>query len=376
MLIRKPAMGWNTWNTFARDINDELIREIADFMVKEGYLDAGYDTLVIDDNWQENERVDGHLAPDKSRFPNGIKPLADYVHSKGLKFGIYSAAGVRTCCNKPGSFGYEYVDAQDFADWGVDYLKYDLCHFPGSGDRKSAYLTMSMALKSTGRDIEYSAAICGEANPGEWMRSIGAHNYRMSGDITDSFGSISFIAQRRMNEHDFTAPGCYADMDMLVVGMDGKGYAAKGGCSIDEYFTHFALWCFYSSPLMIGCDIRKISPESKKILFNKDLIAINQDEECNAPYRERQSRYAQIVKDKFTVAKQLSGNKIAFGFFNFADSKVIQTSYMTDFGIPSYANKTLLFRNIQTGETFKVKDSHSVELDPHACAVYIAEFVD
>jgi alpha-galactosidase len=127
---------------------------------------------------------------------------------------------------------------------------------------------------------------------------------------------------------------------------------------------------------MIGCDIRKISPESKKILFNKDLIAINQDEECSAPYRERQSRYAQIVKDKFTVAKQLSGNKIAFGFFNFADSKVIQTSYMTDFGIPAYANKTLLFRNIQTGETFNVKDSHSVELDPHACAVYIAEFVD
>ncbi len=376
MLIRKPAMGWNTWNTFARDISDALIRDIADFMINEGYLEAGYDTLVIDDNWQESERVNGRLVPDKTRFPNGIKPLADYVHSKGLKFGIYSAAGVRTCCNKPGSFGYEYVDAQDFADWGVDYLKYDLCHFPGSGDRKSAYLTMSMALKATGRDIEYSAAICGETDPGEWMRSVGAHNYRMSGDINDSFGSIRFIAEKRMNEHDFTAPGCYADMDMLVVGMNGEGYAAKGGCTYDEYYSHFALWCFYASPLMIGCDIRKITPENKKILFNKDLIAINQDEECCAPYRERQSRYAQIIKNKFTLAKQLSGNKIAFGFFNFADSKVIQTSYMTDFGIPSYANKKLLFRDIQTGEKFTVKDAHSVELEPHSCAVYIAEFAD
>ena len=376
MLIRKPAMGWNTWNTFARDINEELIREIADFMVNEGYLEAGYDTLVIDDNWQEDERVNGRLVPDKKRFPNGIKPVADYVHSKGLKFGLYSAAGVRTCCNKPGSFGYEYVDAQDFADWGVDYLKYDLCHFPGSGDRKSAYLTMSMALKVTGRDIEYSGAICGEADPGEWMRSVGAHNYRMSGDINDSFGSIRFISQKRMNEPDFTAPGCYADMDMLVVGMNGEGYAAKGGCTYDEYFLHFALWCFYASPLMIGCDIRKISPEHKEILFNKDLIAINQDEECCAPYKEKQSRYANIFKDKFTIAKQLSGNKIAFGFFNFADSKLTQTSYMTDFGIPSYANKKLRFRNVQTNESFTVTDAHSVELAPHSCVVYIAEFAN
>ncbi len=376
MLIKKPAMGWNTWNTFGRDINEQLIRETADFMVNEGYLEAGYDTLVIDDNWQESERVNGRLVADKSRFPNGIKPVADYVHSKGLKFGLYSAVGVRTCCNKPGSFGYEYVDAQDFADWGVDYLKYDLCHFPGSGDRKSAYLTMAMALKATGRDIEYSCAICGESNPEQWMRSIGAHNYRMSGDITDSFGSIKYIAEKRMDTPDFTAPGCYSDMDMLVVGMNGVGYAAKGGCTLDEYFLHFALWSFFASPLMIGCDIRKITPECKEILFNKDLIAINQDEECRAPYRERQSRYATMIKDKFTLAKHLSNNKIAFGFFNFADREVLQASYMTDFGLPSNTSKKLRFRDIKTGETFIVKDAHSVTLAPHSCAIYIAEFVD
>ena len=195
MNINKPSMGWNTWNTFGANINEKMILEMADVMVSEGYLDAGYDTLVIDDAWQADERsADGHLAIDAEKFPNGIKYVADYVHSKGLKFGIYSAAGVRTCCNKPGSFGYEYVDAQDFADWGVDYLKYDLCHFPGAGDRKVAYLTMSMALKATGRDIVYSAAICGEAEPGTWLRSVGAHNYRMSGDIVDTFGSIKFIA--------------------------------------------------------------------------------------------------------------------------------------------------------------------------------------
>jgi alpha-galactosidase len=179
-----------------------------------------------------------------------------------------------------------------------------------------------------------------------------------------------------MNEHDFTAPGCYADMDMLVVGMHGRGYAAKGGCNAEEYFTHFALWCFYSSPLMIGCDIRKVDAESKAILFNKDLIAINQDPECGAPYRERQSRYATIIKDKFTLAKQLSNNKIAFGFFNFADKEVTQTSYMPDFGLPSNATKKFRFRNIRTGETFTVKDAHSVVLAPHTCAIYIAEFID
>lgn len=376
MIIRKPAMGFNTWNTFGRDINEELVRDIADFMVKEGYLEAGYNTLVIDDNWQKDERVCGHIVPDEERFPSGMKALADYVHSKGLRFGLYSAAGVRTCCNKPGSFGYEYVDAEDFADWGIDYLKYDLCHFPGSGDRKSAYLTMAMALKATGRDIEYSAAICGECEPGSWMRSIGAANYRMSGDITDSFGSIKHIAERRMDEPDFTATGCYADMDMLVVGMDGAGYAAKGGCNSEEYFTHFALWSLYASPLMIGCDIRKISAESKEILLNKDLIAINQDEACMSPYRERQSRYARIIKDKFTLIKQLSDYRFAFGFFNFTDSKARQTSYLTDFGIPSYANKSLIFRNVRTGETFEVRDAHSVELEAHGCAVYIAEFAD
>lgn len=377
MLVKTPPMGWNSWNTFGADICDQLIRETADIMASEGYLEAGYDTLVIDDAWQKDERSEtGHLIPDEKKFPYGIKDLADYVHSKGLKFGIYSAAGVRTCCNKPGSFGYEYIDAQDFAAWGVDYLKYDICHFPGCGDLKSAYLTMAMALKATGRDIVYSGAICGEHEPGTWMRSIGAHQYRMSGDICDSFASIQFIAEKRMKDPDFTAVGCYADMDMLVVGMNGEGYAAQGGCNYEEYYTHFALWAFYASPLFIGCDLRKVTDENKRILLDKALIAINQDEECNEPYRECNSRYAKIKKSKFTLMKQLSNGKFALGFFNFDNEKTTQCSYMSDFGLPSNANKRLKLTNIRTGQTETIKDAYSVELEAHACAVFVVEFVD
>ena len=377
MFVKTPPMGWNTWNTFGSDINDDLIREIADVMVRDGYLAVGYDTVVIDDGWQEDERsADGHIVADKAKFPYGMKALADYVHSKGLKFGIYSAAGVRTCCNKPGSFGYEFIDARDFADWGVDYLKYDLCHFPGSGNYKSAYLTMSVALKSTGRDIVYSGAICGESEPGSWMRSIGAHQYRMSGDICDAFGSMKFIAEKRMDMPDFTATGCYADMDMLTVGMKGKGHVADGGCTLNEYFMQFSLWCFYASPLFMGCDIRNVCEGAKKILCNKDLIAINQDYECNSPYRERQSRYARLTDSVFTLMKQLSGNKFAFGFFNFGDVKITQTSYMNDFGMPAYSKKHFRFTDIETGERTVVKDAYSADLEPHSCKVFIGEIVD
>ena len=377
MLVKTPPMGWNTWNTFGSDIQDGLVREIADSIVSDGYLAAGYDTIVIDDGWQEDERSsDGHLVVDKAKFPYGIKALADYIHNKGLKFGIYSAAGVRTCCNKPGSFGYEFIDAQDFADWGVDYLKYDLCHFPGNGDCNSSYLTMSIALKSTGRNIVYSGAICGENDPGSWMRSIGAHQYRISGDICDAFGSMKFIAEKRMNMMDFTAIGCYADMDMLTIGMDGKGHTANGGCSLNEYYMQFALWCFYASPLFIGCDIRNVSDAVKKILCNKTLISINQDEECNTPYRERKSRYARLDENRFTLMKQLSDNKFAFGFFNFGEETAIKTAYMNDFGLPAYSNKNFIFTDIENNVQTVVKDACSVNLEPHSCKVFIGEIVN
>ena len=181
----KSPMGWNSWNTFGSHINEKLIMEITDRLVSEGYQEAGYEYVIIDDCWSLRERVDGKLVADPELFPNGMKALADYVHSKGLKFGMYSCAGFKTCAGYPSSYGHEFEDAKQFAEWGVDYLKYDFCNFPASGDAKNAYLTMAMALRNSGRDIFFAACNWGVQDPAKWMRSRGANSYRSTGDIFD-----------------------------------------------------------------------------------------------------------------------------------------------------------------------------------------------
>ena len=377
MIKNTPPMGWNTWNTFGENINEELVKKTADILCETGLKDKGYEYVILDDCWSLRERdSNGRMVADPVKFPSGMKALGDYLHSKGLKFGIYSCIGTFTCQKYPGSFDYEFIDAQTFAEWGVDYLKYDHCYRPESLKSETLYRRMSIALANCGRDILFNTCSWGEQETAKWINSIDAHAWRSTGDIFDKWESIKGLFEQQFSVLGLGGKNCFNDMDMLVVGMKGKGNVGLGGCSVAEYSAHFDIWAFMCSGLIIGCDIREMDKDTLDILSNEEVIAINQDEECCAPYRERQSRYAQMIKDKFTVAKQLSGNRIAFGFFNFADSKVIQTSYMTDFGIPAYANKSLLFRNIQTCEKFIVKDAHSVELEPHSCAVYIAEFVD
>ena len=178
-----PAMGWNSWNTFGSNINEKLIMEMADRIVAEGYKEAGYEYVIIDDCWSLKERVDGKLVADPALFPRGMKALSDYIHGKGLKFGMYSCAGFKTCAGYPSSYGHEFEDAKQFAEWGVDYLKYDFCNFPASGDAKNAYLTMAMALRNSGRDIFFAACNWGVQDPAKWMRSRGANSYRSTGDI-------------------------------------------------------------------------------------------------------------------------------------------------------------------------------------------------
>ena len=176
MLASRPPLGWNSWNTFGEHINDRLIREMADCMVEQGWLSAGYEYLVIDDCWSLRERDEnGLLVPDPEKFPCGMKAVADYVHSKGLKFGMYSCAGVMTCASYPSSYDHEFTDAKTFASWGVDFLKYDFCNFPESGNCRGRYQTMSMALKASGRNILFSACNWGREDPWKWMRSVGAH---------------------------------------------------------------------------------------------------------------------------------------------------------------------------------------------------------
>ena len=185
MLAQKTPMGWNSWNTFGSNINEKLIMEMADVIVEQGYKDAGYEYVIIDDCWSLKERVDGKLVPDPELFPHGMKYLSDYIHGKGLKFGMYSCSGFKTCAGYPSSYGHEFDDAKQFAEWGVDYLKYDFCYFPTSANARNAYLTMAMALRSTGRDILFAACNWGQQDPSGWMRSRGAHSSPATGDISD-----------------------------------------------------------------------------------------------------------------------------------------------------------------------------------------------
>lgn len=375
MLAKKPPMGWNSWNTFGPDVNEKIVLETADVMAEKRYLEAGYEYVVIDDCWMERERRDGKLVVNEEKFPHGMKYVADYVHSKGLKFGIYSAAGTFTCQGFPGSYGHEYEDAEMFAEWGVDYLKYDLCHFPGSADIRNAYLTMSMALKATGREIMYAACPVGQGEPHKWMRSVGAHLYRSTGDINDNFESFRNNAMSQFRSLGNSAPGCFNDIDMLVVGMGGNGHVSySNGCTNDEYLMHFALWCVFGAPLMIGCDLRNISDEVRDILQNRELIAIDGDEECRPPYYEEKQRYAFDVRLAFI--KFLSNGEFLVCFFNFDDVPQWVPFYFDDYGIPASSGYGLELCDIITGEKLSVKhDGMNPTLAPHSFKIYKAKLV-
>lgn len=225
MLSKTPPMGFNTWNTFGENINEQLIKETADKMVELGLRDCGYEYLVIDDCWSKRERdpQTGKIVPDEEKFPNGMKAVSDYVHSKGLKFGMYSCAGTRTCADYPGSFDHEYLDAETFAEYGVDFLKYDFCYKPDSANGPLLYRKMGMALRACGREILFSACNWGNDEVSRWIRSAGAHMYRSTGDINDSFRSFADIALSQIDNLAYSAPGCFNDIDMLTVGMYGRG---------------------------------------------------------------------------------------------------------------------------------------------------------
>ena len=363
MNITRPPMGWNSWNTFGENPNEEIVMQIADTMVEKGYKDAGYEYVVIDDCWSLKERdKDGKLVADPEKFPHGIKYVADYIHSKGLKFGMYSCAGVMTCAGYPGSYGHEYTDAKTFAEWGVDFLKYDYCHFPKSGDCRNAYLTMSLALRSTGRDILFSACNWGCEESWNWMRSVGANMYRSTGDVFDTFTSFRDIILKQEKNFSMSAPGCYNDIDMLVVGMYGKGHVGiKAGCTDDEYAMHFALWCLFGTPLMMGGDIRNINDFSRELMQNKELIAINQDAEARPP----------IICDGQSnriYFKILENNEYVIGFFNFNEDAAKMHISFKDLGIPYDSGMGLDLHNVITGEKLGVKrDYYMANLQGRTC---------
>lgn len=276
-LALTPPMGWNSWNKFGCDVNEDLIRSTADAMVASGMQAAGYRYIVIDDCWHGQRDADGFIQPDPVRFPSGMKALADYIHSKGLKFGIYSDAGWKTCGGRPGSRGHEYQDAQQYARWGVDYLKYDWC-YTDDLNAKGAYITMREALAAAGRPILLSLCEWGTSKPWEWAAEVG-HLWRTTGDITAIFDGIEDhgswkslgvmqILDLQEGLRNYAGPDHWNDPDMLEVG---------NGMTAAEDRAHFSMWCMLAAPLMAGNDLGSMSPETRAILTNADAIAVDQD---------------------------------------------------------------------------------------------------
>jgi alpha-galactosidase len=273
-LAQTPPMGWNSWNRFGCDVSESLIKSVADAMATSGLKDSGYQYVVIDDCWQIKRDGAGNIVADPNRFPSGIKSLADYVHSKGLKFGIYSDAGTKTCAGRPGSRGNEYQDALQYAAWGVDYLKYDWCN-TGTEDAQAAYTTMSDALKASGRPIVFSLCEWGDHKPWLWAKDVG-NLWRTTGDITDCWDckkdySSGWLLNldKQVGLESFAGPGHWNDPDMLEVG--------NGGMTANEYRSHFSFWCLLAAPLIAGNDVRSMSPEIQEILTNGEVIAVDQD---------------------------------------------------------------------------------------------------
>ena len=374
MIKSTPPMGWNSWNTFGTDINEQLIRDTADKMVDTGLLNAGYEYLVIDDCWSLKERDEnGRLTADPEKFPNGMKAVADYVHSKGLKFGMYSCAGNLTCTGYPGSFEHEFTDAETFAEWGVDFLKYDYCYHSNIIHGKYLYRRMGTALKNCGRDILFSACSWGADNTAEWMRETGAAMWRSTGDIVDSWASIKSLTEEQESIFAYGGKGCFNDMDMLVVGMYGKGNVGLEGLNDTQYKTHFSIWALLGSPLMIGCDIRNMNEETLKILTNKELIKINQDEDCRQVFKLTNIWDGNVK----AYAKNLENGDIALGFFNLGSAAAIVRVNLDELGLPESTGKTLCMRNVWEDETVTVKNGTIIhDIQPYDCLVYRCSVID
>lgn len=340
-LTPTPPMGWMTWNLFQGNINEQLIRETADAMVEGGFRDAGYEYIFIDDLWQGGRDRQNNMIPDPEKFPNGIKALADYVHSKGLKLGIYSDAAQLTCGGWTASLGFEEQDARTFASWGIDYLKYDYCNAPeDSATARQRYRTMADALQKSGRNIALGVCEWGQRHAEEWCEEVGGQLWRTSYDVRDMWKDI--VHQGGMGILDivnvtaplskYVRPGQWPDMDMLVVGLNGKGGPSSDlggvGCTQTEYQTQMSMWCMMASPLAMTNDLRKVSDDDRRILLNPEIIAINQDPLGKGAERKVMNENYQIF------VRPLANGTHAVALLNTCDKPLTLTADLTELGMP------------------------------------------
>lgn len=358
-LAQTPQMGWNSWNFFACDITETLIKETADALISTGLADLGYNYVNIDDCWSKATRnLEGKLVPDPKTFPSGIKALADYVHAKGLKLGIYSDAGVFTCQVRPGSLLHEKNDAAQFASWGVDYLKYDNCYNLGIPP-KERYPPMREALNATQRPIFYSLCEWGVDDPALWADQVG-NSWRTTDDINDSWASMTTIADINDKWASYAGPGGWNDPDMLEVG--------NGGMSYQEYRSHFSVWALMKSPLLIGCDVRNMTAETKEIIANKEVIAVNQD-----PLGVQGRTVHAFGPDgcQQVWAGPLTGNRLAVVLWNRCSTSATISVGWDILGIQSPISVSI--RDLWEHKDVAVDavSSFGVQVESHGCAMYV-----
>jgi alpha-galactosidase len=324
-LALAPPMGWNSWNKFGCDVSEQLIRETADAVVSTGMKDAGYQYVNIDDCWQVSRDDAGNIVADAERFPSGIKALADYVHSKGLKLGIYTDAGRMTCQKRPGSYEHEGQDIQTYAAWGIDYVKIDWCYAEGL-DPEVQYPKFRDAIARSGRPIVFSICNWGVKAPWSWGPKTG-NLWRTTGDISDDYDRMSVIGFGQNGLEKFAGPGHWNDPDMLEVG--------NGKMKPDEYRTHMALWAILAAPLLAGNDLRRMPEETKAILMNPEIIAVDQDAKGVQGHRVWDEGPLEIW------VKPLADGSKAAGLFNRGESSL---------------KITLHFNQIAAGSKAKLRD--------------------
>jgi alpha-galactosidase len=345
-LAQTPPMGWNSWNKFACKVNEQLIRETADAMVSSGMRDAGYQFVNIDDCWQVSRDAQGTIVADPAGFPSGIKALADYVHSKGLKLGIYTDAGTLTCQKRPGSLGHEIQDMKTYAAWGVDYVKIDWCHAEGL-DPEVQYAKFRDALSHLGRPIVFSICNWGVKAPWTWGPVTG-NLWRTTGDIKDTWDGMSVIGFSQNGLEKFAGPGHWNDPDMLEVG--------NGGMKPDEYRVHMALWAILAAPLLAGNDLRTMTPETKDMLTNREVLAVDQDAKGVQGHRVWDEGPLEIW------ARPLADGSEAVGLFNRGESELKITLDFKSLDINGEAKLRDLWQHKDLGAA---QDSYKASVPKH-----------
>ncbi|MDX3660037.1 ricin-type beta-trefoil lectin domain protein [Streptomyces sp. ID05-26A] len=353
-LGRTPQLGWNDWNSFGCNVTDSLIRQTADVMVSSGMAAAGYTYVNIDDCWSERSRDgSGNLVPSRTKFPNGIKAVADYVHGKGLKLGIYSSAGTTTCAGYPASLGNEQRDADLWASWGVDYLKYDNCGDHQGRSGQARYTAMRDALARTGRSIFFALCNWGNDNVRQWGAATG-NSWRTTGDIQGNWNSVMGILDAQPAWAGAAGPGAWNDPDMLEVG---------NGLSDTESRAHFSLWALLNAPLIAGNDLRTMSAATKAILTNTEVIAVNQD------WGGRQGNRLVDNGNTEIWTKPMSNGSVAVVLLNRNSGTTTVSTSATQIGLGSASSYSV--RDLWAHTTSTTTGAISATVPGHGAAMYV-----